>query len=64
MKVNLHTLACQLARRDGKTTKRGYDESVIGAETTLKSLGQHLRDCTTVEALATVNAIVERAGKK
>lgn len=64
MKVNLHTLACELARMDGKTKGHGYDESVVGAQTTLKTLGRKLRQCSAPEALDIFNAILARAGKR
>ena len=63
MKVNLHKLACELAKMDTKNAPSGYNESVIGAETTLKTLGQKLRASSPEEAFAIVNAIIERSGK-
>lgn len=67
--VNLHKLACELARADTKTKPGGYSESVIGAETTLKTPGQKPRSVSSVEAIAIIEAItiiqaiVGRAGK-
>jgi hypothetical protein len=63
MKTNLHKLACDLAKLDGKTKKTGYDESVIGAETTLATLGRYLRTLKPAQALAVVAAIAEKGGK-
>lgn len=62
MKINLHKLACELARLDDKKSKRGYDENVVGAETTLKTLGRKLRSVTAAESIAIIHAIVSRAG--
>jgi hypothetical protein len=61
--INLHDLACKLARTDNSAgSDAGYNESVIGAETALAQLGKHLRASTSTEAAAIVAAIVERAG--
>jgi hypothetical protein len=56
MIVNLHKLACELAKMDAPG---GYNQSVIGAETTLKSLGKKLRTSTTDEAISIIAAIVK-----
>ena len=60
MKINLHKLACELAKHDNP---ENYNANVIAAETTLSALGQKLRAVTTAEAFAIVQAIAERGGK-
>jgi hypothetical protein len=62
-KVNLHDLACELAKMDGKSPgSSDYDENVIGAETTIANLGRKLRAVKVEEAMAILHAITERAG--
>jgi hypothetical protein len=49
--------------RDGKEHAAGYNESVIGAQTTLKTLGRKLRESTTEESVAIIAAIMARSGR-
>lgn len=63
-KINLQQLSSLLARMDSKTTKRGYNESVIGAQTTLASLGRFARSLSAEDAAALWHNIVSRAGKR
>lgn len=62
--TDLHKLAGQLAKMDCKGSKRGYDQSVIGAQTTLANLGRVLRRCSAERAFAIVAALLERGGRK
>lgn len=61
-KLNLHKLACELAKMDSTKNGGGYNESVIGAETTLSELGKKLRSSTSMQAIEIIAAIVDRAG--
>jgi hypothetical protein len=60
MKISLHKLACELAKMDAPG---GYNQTVIGSQTTLHNLGKYLRGLTTEQALLVVAALV-RDGKR
>lgn len=62
--INLRQLSSLLARMDSKITKRGYNESVIGAQTTIANLGRFARGLSAEDAAALWHNIVHRAGKR
>ena len=62
--MNLHALACELARNESKGKTSGYDECVIGAETTLAALGRLLRASTPERRAEIVAALTERGGER
>lgn len=60
MKVNLHTLSCELAAMDNPKAR---DHDVIAAETIIAALGKRLRSASLCERWSIIRAILKRAGK-
>ena len=61
MKVNLNTLASELARADNPQAR---NEDVVAVKIVLAALGKKLRSVGIVEALSILAAIGIRAGRK
>ncbi len=59
-KLNLHTLAAELAKADNPN---GKNIDVIDAQIILQGLGRKLRRSAVPEALDILNALAGRAGK-
>lgn len=61
MKINLKELAAHVAKQDNPA---GVNLTVVEVGAVLAQLGNHLRELAPEVALATVTAIIERAGLK
>lgn len=61
MKINLHTLASELAKFDNPTAR---NEDIIATETALAALGKKLRSVSFFKALSIIYAIFTRGGRR
>jgi hypothetical protein len=64
MKINLHSLACELAHADTNAApdKKRFSACVVSTETALAALGKRLRESSAVECVAIMAALVARGG--
>ena len=62
--INLKDLARELALSDNAEGSPAYNQNVVDTGTVLANLGRMLRATTSQDAIAVINAIVERAGTK